>query len=161
MENRKFNRGNAPAYPAGERLPERLALMEGGAPTELSWLSRTERGAVVFVMSAGCEACDLSAAAALMLERPELDYLLLAEAGDEQFASLKAELEGYPCTIERCDISAVAAQTPIKVIPFMLVLNREGTVVGSGLFNTAAHATALALVLPPGGAAAEADAGAG
>lgn len=144
MEYRKFNRGSAPEYPRGERFPDRLELLEGGAQSDLSWLRNTERGAIVFVMSAGCEACDLNAAAGLMAERPELDYLLLAEAGDEEYSGLAEELAAYPCRIERCEISVLSARIPIKVIPFMIVLDREGLVIGSGLFNTAAHAAALA-----------------
>ncbi|MDG0814635.1 hypothetical protein [Cohnella rhizosphaerae] len=154
MEFRKFMRGSAPEYPKGTRFPERLALKSGNEETDLSWLRHTASGAVVFVMSAGCEACDLDAAVGFMEERPELDYLLLAEADDADYELLVKELAPFPCRVERCEISAVADRTPIKVIPFMIVLDREGVAVGSGLFNTTLDAIAHVRSLGANGRAA-------
>lgn len=157
MEFRKFMRGSVPAYPKGTRFPERLALKSGEEETDLSWLQHTASGAVVFVMSAGCEACDLNAAVGFMEERPELDYLLLAEANDADYDLLVKELAPFPCRVERCDISAIADRTPIKVIPLMIVLDRDGVAVGSGLFNSTLDAIAHASSLGADGKAAEAS----
>ncbi|SFA94164.1 hypothetical protein SAMN05216312_102401 [Cohnella sp. OV330] len=156
MEYRKFMRGSVPEFPRGTRFPERLALRSGDEETELSWLQHTASGAVVFVMSAGCEACDLDAAVGFMEERPELDYLLLAEASEAEHELLAKELAPFPCRVERCEISAVAERTPIKIIPFMIVLDRDGFAVGSGLFNTTLDAAAHARSLGANGRAVEA-----
>ncbi|MDI4644357.1 hypothetical protein [Cohnella hashimotonis] len=158
MEYRKFMRGSVPVYPKGTAFPERLALMGGEEETDLSWLRHTKSGAVVFVMSAGCEACDLDAAVGFMEERPELAYLLLAEANDADFELLVQELAPFSVRVERCEISAVADRTPIKVIPFMIVLDSEGVAVGSGLFNTTWDASAHARTLGANGKAVEAGA---
>jgi|GEM_PF-3888277 len=147
MEFRKFMRGSVPEYPKGALFPEYLKLRDGAEKTDLSWLRQTESGAIVFIMSSGCEACDLNAAAGLMIERPELAYLLLAEASEEEFVELQEELSGFPCRLARCEISAVADQTSIRVIPFMIALDSEGRAVGSGLFNTTADASAHAQAL--------------
>lgn len=150
MEYRKFMRGSVPEYPKGALFPEHLKLRDGAEMTDLSWLRQTDSGAVVFLLSSGCEACDLNAAAGLMVERPELAYLLLAEASEEEFAQLKEDLSSYPCRLERCEISAVADQTSIRVIPFMIALDPEGRTVGSGLFNTTADASAYVQTLRTG-----------
>lgn len=157
MEYRKFMRGSIPEFPRGTRFPERLALRSGDEETDLSWLQHTASGAVVFVMSAGCEACDLDAAVGFMEERPELDYLLLAEASEAEYELLAKELAPFPCRVERCEISIVADRTPIKVIPFMIVLDRDGFAVGSGLFNTTLDAAALSRSLGANGRTAEAE----
>ncbi|MBB6672909.1 hypothetical protein H7C19_19690 [Cohnella nanjingensis] len=142
--HRKFLRSSVMEYPADKPFPLALDLWPGDGPTDMSWIRSAESGAVLFVASTGCEACRLEPAIALMRSHPQLAYGVLLEGDEEALAHLRAETAGLPDRIFRCDIALLTRQTPIRAIPYMLVLRPDGTAAASGLFNTYEHAERLA-----------------
>ncbi|MCC3374577.1 hypothetical protein [Cohnella sp. REN36] len=147
MKHHPFLRNGVMAYPADTLFPEALELRPDEGPTDLTWIRETERGAVVFVASAGCEACRLEPAIEVMRDDPELAYAVFYEGDEEALERLRREVADLPCRVYRCDIFRLAQQTPIRVVPYMLAVRPDGHAAASGLFNTYGHAARIAGVL--------------
>lgn len=133
-DHRKFLKHYFNDYKLGFYFPKQLSLLPKSDLTDFHWLSSTRHGAVVFMMSANCSACNIGPVQEFVRQFESFEYCLLFEGSEEAMEQQRDFYEiDYP--LYRCDTVKLENQLHVSIVPFALILNPLGQIVGAGIFN--------------------------
>lgn len=133
--HRRFLKGFSPEeYKLGAYFPEKLILLAKSEPTSFQWLRSAEYGSVVFLMSAHCSACHMGPIQEFVENFRAFNYCVLFEGSDE-VVEMQREVYDIDIPFYISDPIKLQNQLHVGVMPFALVLNKIGQVVGAGIFN--------------------------
>jgi len=134
-DHRRFLKGGSDLRSMiGDFVPESLSLLPSSPGANWRGRLKAERGTIVFAMSAGCSVCDYGPIEEFVGKYPHFFYIMLYEGSAEQLEAVRREY-GFEFDIERCDIQTIRVPLGIVAVPWAIVLNAVGQVIGSGLFN--------------------------
>lgn len=144
--HRRFLKQYAEEYKLGTYFPEKLTLLSKTEPVSFQWLRETERGAVVFLLSAYCSACSMEPVQEFAERFGAFRYCVLFE-GSAEAMEQQREIYDLDMPFYLCDTVKLQSQLKIGVVPYALILNKLGQAVGAGIFNDCGKLEQLAAPL--------------
>jgi hypothetical protein len=145
--HRKFLKSSKADYELGTFLPSYVTLMRGEKPVDLSWLSQTRNGSVMFFLSSYCEVCDADIVIETINEYPEYSYAIFFESPNNPVTNYTKFLEERSVRLYSFQINQLESSIKVQLVPFQLVLNKVGQVITAGIINTLPMIKALMMPL--------------
>lgn len=141
FEHRKFLRSPV-EYRIGTYIPDKIKLFEGDQEENLKWLKNTEHGSVLYFISNYCSACNIEVLIETYLKHNHFSYVIFYEGYTEDgLQSIRSKYDDIKIYAYNSKIMEV--ELKIRVVPFMLVLNKIGQVIAADIVNTYAHSHEL------------------
>ncbi|WP_405081972.1 hypothetical protein ACI48J_04975 [Paenibacillus chitinolyticus] len=139
LEHRRFLKSSTlQEYKIGGYIPDQIQLLNGKTKESLQWLKQTEFGGVIFVFSKHCTACNMDIALETFNKHQEIAYAMFCEGySEEEFSELGDKHEGLKLYAH--EMSCLEAELNIQVVPYMLVVNKIGQIIGGGIVNSYEH----------------------
>ncbi|GMX63676.1 hypothetical protein Elgi_02850 [Paenibacillus elgii] len=133
-DHRRFLKQYAEEYKLGTYFPEKLTLLAKSEPVSFQWLRETERGSVVFLMSASCSACSMGPVQEFTERFGVFRSCVLFEGSTEAMEQQR-EIYDLDMPFYLCDTVKLQSQLKVGAVPYALILNKLGQAVGAGIFN--------------------------
>lgn len=130
----------------GMFFPKELVLLPKTEPTAFDWLHKTEHGSVLFFLSHTCAACKVEPVQEFVKQYPDFTYCVFFE-GNQETMDLQREVYELDIPFYACDIAKLQPQTQVNAVPYALILNPVGQVVGGNIFNDFLKLNSLAAPL--------------
>jgi len=115
----------------GNYFPKQMRLRAKCEPIDISNLSKSENGTLVFILSDYCSACNIQVVTTMTQSHPEFNYCIFYEAGESQIAVSNS--------VEVLKVEIREIENYLNygaVMPWVFALNQVGQIVGGGVFNT-------------------------
>jgi len=136
QEHRKFLKKRENINHIGSFFPKHMELEENGEKISFEWLHKTDKGAVVFLISSACSACRIEPIYHFILNYQQFSYVVLYEGElDEQYT----ELMSLDVPLMKINAVKIGGYLQVTSIPWAFALNRLGQIVGAGIFNDDEH----------------------
>lgn len=135
-EHRKFLKTERTiTYDLGEFFPEKLYYSENSDAISFNWDYKVQYSTVIFIMSQYCSACDYTAVKKFTQKYKKFTYLIFIEGSNDFVNNIISKYE-FPFDFLRCDLDIINKELNIKIIPFVIGINRVGQIVAGGLINS-------------------------
>lgn len=132
--HRRFLKHYSLEYKLGTYFPEKLILQKSTEPLSFESLRHTKNGSVVFIMSATCAACHMEPIQEFVNDYRGFTYCLLFE-GDKKTMNDQIEIYNFDIPFYQCEVTKLEKQLNTDIVPYVLILNKIGQVIGAGIFN--------------------------
>ncbi|MFC5702308.1 hypothetical protein ACFPVX_13480 [Cohnella faecalis] len=145
--HRKFLKSSRVDYELGTFLPSDVILMREEKPVDLSWLSQTVNGSVMFFLSSYCEVCDAEIVIQTINDFPEYSYAIFFESPNNPVLRHAKLLDERGVKLYPFQLNQLESSIKVQLVPFQLVLNTVGQVITAGIINTLPMIKALMMPL--------------
>ncbi|KJB85123.1 hypothetical protein AZ66_26630, partial [Paenibacillus sp. E194] len=102
---------------------------------DLSWLSYTRSGSVLFFLSSYCKVCNPQAVIESIIKYPGFSYVIFYEGSDTTVADQEESLLERGVKMHSFQMNLLEKNLKVHLLPYQLVLNRVGQVISSGIIN--------------------------
>ncbi|CAM4449466.1 hypothetical protein FHS16_004138 [Paenibacillus endophyticus] len=135
--HRKFLKGRAFLHNdlLGQFFPSSLQLRSETDATDFTFLTKRTQGTFCFIMSSTCSYCNYHPIESFVRHFPDFDYMLLLE-GHQSFLEEVIDKNNFRFPIYSCNIVTINHSLRGIGVPWVLVLNGCGQIIGTGAFNT-------------------------
>ncbi|MCY9545286.1 hypothetical protein M5X00_27300 [Paenibacillus alvei] len=141
LDHRRFLKSSN-SYKIGEYIPD--VIVQDSNDISLQWLKDSLHGSAMFFFSNNCEACDINVAYETCRRYNKFCYAIFCEGYDEEaILELQKKYTKENIKVYSYKVKYLIEQLNVRAVPYMLVVNKIGQVIGAGIVNTCDHANKL------------------
>lgn len=120
----------------GTYIPNKIVLLDKEQlEVDLTWITHTDIGTIIFLLSPTCTACDPKIINEFIRLNPLMNYAIFFHLDDGQTAEDFFQ-EDHNVKLYNCDIRIIDDQIDCgSIVPFMLVVNKIGKIFSGNIYN--------------------------